>query len=296
MKHSALTPPMRKLATMLESRTGQVLTEDRLWRLETSLRPVLRVNGFEGLEELVAAIAVDPNGPLARAATDALVNNETSFFRDARVFRKIEQDLLPSLMADPKHNGRPRTLRVWCAGCSTGQEAFSLAMLFANNREAWPDWRLQILATDISGTAVERARSGRVSQMDVQRGLAITDLLRWMVPAGDEWLFDRRLREMIDFRVDNLLSPAAPLGEYDLILCRNVLLYFPSERKRQIFDLLARHCSADGILLLGAGETILGHTEEFVASSKHRGAYERAQSPAGPSFPRQTVPPGPFPA
>ena len=186
MKHSALTPPMRKLATMLESRTGQVLTEDRLWRLETSLRPVLRVNGFEGLEELVAAIAVDPNGTLARAATDALVNNETSFFRDARVFRKIEQDLLPSLMADPKHNGRPRTLRVWCAGCSTGQEAFSLAMLFANNREAWPDWRLQILATDISGTAVERARSGRVSQMDVQRGLAITDLLRWMVPAGDE--------------------------------------------------------------------------------------------------------------
>ena len=116
------------------------------------------------------------------------------------------------------------------------------------------------------------------------------------VPDSGDELLDPSLREMIDFRVDNLLSPAAPLGEYDLILCRNVLLYFPSERKRQIFDLLARHCSADGILLLGAGETILGHTEGFVVSSKHRGAYERAQSPAGPSFPRQTVPPGPFPA
>lgn len=274
MKEGALTQPMRMLANMLEARTGQTLSENRLWRLETSLSPVLRAHGLGSLDDLVSATIADPAGPLANQAVNALLNNETSFFRDAHVFRMLEHDLIPHIMADIEAQSRQKVLRIWCAGCSTGQEAYSLAMLF-RNQPSWRDWRMQILATDVSSAVVDRARSGLYTQMDVQRGLAINDLLKWMTPAGDKWSVSPVLRDMIEFRVDNLFRPAAPSGKYDLILCRNVLFYFTQDRKRQLFDMLARHCSPGGYLLLGAGETMIGHSTDFSADSRFRGSYQR---------------------
>lgn len=272
---AAYSPSIRILADLLESRTGQALSDNRLWRIETSLKPVLQHNGLGSLDELAHAVGRNRTGPLAVQCVNALLNNETSFFRDGRLFQMIGRDLLPDLIQRAEETGRRRVLRIWCAGCSTGQEAYSVAMLFANTTDLWKDWRLQILATDVSDTAIERARSGLFSQMDVQRGLAINDLLRWMTPQDSQWRIDNRLREMIDFRVDNLLSPVGSGEEYDIIFCRNVLLYFPPDRKKQIFDRLAR-CSRPGsYLLLGAGETALEHTEHFAASSRFRGAYER---------------------
>ena len=266
---------MRILVDLLESRTGQPLSESRLWRLETSLKPVLQTNNFDSLDELAKAIAHNKSGSLAVQCVNALLNNETSFFRDARLFQMLAQDLLPDLIQRTEEVDRRRVLRIWCAGCSTGQEAYSIAMLFANNMDKWQGWRLQIFATDISDTAIERAQSGVFSQMDVQRGLAINDLLRWMTPQGAQWQIDPRLREMIDFRVDNLLSSSGSGQEYDIIFCRNVLLYFPPERKSRILDRLAGCSRPGGYLVLGAGETVMGHTDRFVASSRYRGAYER---------------------
>ncbi len=277
MQDVHLTASMRILAGLLESRTGQVLSENRLWRLETSLRPVLRANGLPSLDALVAAIQADPGGALARAAVNALLNNETSFFRDGHIFDMLAHDLLPALMRAIGEARRERTLRIWCAGCSTGQEAYSLAMLFRNHQDQWPDWRLRIVATDISTLAVERARSGLFSQIDVQRGLAINDLLRWFEPVGEQWRIHASLREMIDFRVDNLFEDKAPAGFCDIIFCRNVLLYFSPGRKAELFRILARHCEAGSYLLLGAGEAVIGQSTDFVASRRFRGTYERIE-------------------
>lgn len=280
MREPGLTPAMRTLVAFLESRTGQTLSDSRIWRIETSLKPVLKAHGLRTLDALVAAIDGEPEGPLALAATNALLNNETSFYRDAHIFQLLMREVIPAVMEKAERRSDSKLLRIWCAGCSTGQEAFTLAMIIQAMMAERPGWHASILATDVSSQAIARARSGLFPQIDVQRGLPINELLRWFEPVGEEWQISRQLRDMIDFRVDNLVAPSAPAGEYDIIFCRNVLLYFPAERKRQIFETLARHCRMGGYLLLGAGETVIGHTADFSASPQFRGIYERMDSQA----------------
>lgn len=275
MKEIVLTPAMRMLTELLEQKTGQILSESRMWRIETSLCPVLRAHGLKSLDALADAVRADASGALATQVVDALLNNETSFFRDSHIFGLIGDRLIPAAIRDAQAQGRAQKLRVWCAGCSTGQEAWSLAMLFQNERPRWPDWSLEILATDISHSAIAKARSGMIAQMEAQRGLPVSDMLRWMTPEGDDWRISPVLREMIDFRIDNLVTPQAPTGVYDIILCRNVLLYFTAERKRDLFSTLARHSAPGGALLLGAGETTIGLTADFTASQELRGVYRR---------------------
>lgn len=275
MKEIILTPAMRMLTELLEQRTGQILSENRLWRIETSLGPVQRAHGLKTLDALADAIRADASGAMGTQAVDALLNNETSFFRDAHIFALIGDQLIPAAMRHAEALGREKQLRIWCAGCSTGQEAFSIGMLFQNNRSRWPDWRIEILATDISHTAIARACSGVIPQMEAQRGLPVSDMLRWMEPEGDDWRISPAVRGMIDFRIDNLVAPQAPIGTYDIILCRNVLLYFTAERKRALFSTLARYCASGAALLLGAGETTIGLTTDFTASPEHRGVYRR---------------------
>lgn len=275
MKEIVATSAMRMLTELLEQKTGQVLSESRLWRLETALGPVMRGRAIHSLEALADAIRADATGGLATQAVDALLNNETSFFRDAHIFSMIENTLIPEAIARAQAQGRERVLRIWCAGCSTGQEAWSLAMLFENGRARWPDWRLEILATDISHSAIARAQSGIVPQIEAQRGLPVSEMLRWMEPEGDDWRIGPALRGKVDFRCENLIDPKVPSGDYDLILCRNVLLYFTPERKRDLFSVLARHSAPGSWLLLGAGETTIDLTTDFAACPDHRGAYRR---------------------
>lgn len=264
------TGAMRVLAGLLEARTGQQLAANRMWRIETALKPLLRTHSMATLEELVSRLLVGDERQLLDAAIDALLNNESSFFRDLATFGMIERELIPHMASAGK-----RSLHIWCAGCSTGQEALSLAMLIRKNPDRFAGCRIQILATDISTSAIARARSGIYSQMEVQRGLGINDLLRWFEPMDDDWQASRELLDLIDYRVDNLLEPTAPSCGLDLILCRNVLLYFSPELRRKVFDNLARHGASDGHLILGAGETVMGQTDEFVASRQFRGSYER---------------------
>ncbi|MDX3910018.1 MAG: protein-glutamate O-methyltransferase CheR [Sphingobium sp.] len=268
------TGATRVLAGLLESRTGQILSENRIWRIETALKPILRAHGFPDLEALVAKLLSRSEHPLTTEVVNALLNNESSFFRDLQIFQMISRELLPRIRAS-----RPdRVVRIWCAGCSTGQEAYSLAMQFRKDAEQWQGWRISILGTDISTAAIARAQSGIFSQIDVQRGLPISDLLKWFEPVGDDWKISDELRQMVDFRQDNLFDPHVPGGYFDLILCRNVLLYFSLEMRQKVFDRLAQHSRPGGYLLLGAGETVIGQTNDFISSREFRGSYERRNS------------------
>lgn len=272
---AAPTPPSqgayRILTGLLEARTGQVLSENRAWRTETALRPVMRAHGLADIDALAAKLVSARDLRLEQDVVNALLNNESSFFRDLQVFDMLYRDILPHL----RDTKRDRVLRIWSAGCSTGQEAYSIAIQLRKSMECWKDWRIEILASDISTAAIDQARSGIFSQIDVQRGLAIGDLLKWFEPVGDDWKASDELRRMIEFRADNLFAPKAPTGLYDLILCRNVLLYFNAERRKSVFDLLANHTHPQAVLFLGAGETVIGQSEDFQAHRTFRGAYAR---------------------
>jgi len=266
---TAMSGAMRVLAGLLEARTGQILSENRIWRIETALKPLLRSESLDSLEALVSLLLSTSDPVLVEGVVNALLNNESSFFRDLHTFDMLGRDLLPHIA----RTNTEKSLRIWCAGCSTGQEAFSIAMLIRKQPELWHGWRIQILATDISTSAIARAQAGMFSQIDVQRGLPITDLLRWFEPNGDDWKAAEELRNMIDFRVDNILDPRAPTGLYDLVLCRNVQLYFSPPMRQRVFAHLASRCRPEGHLLLGAGETVIGQTDDFVANREFRGSY-----------------------
>lgn len=261
----------RILSGLLEARTGQTLSESRSWRMETALKPILRAHGLADIDDLAARILSGRDRILEEQVVNALLNNESSFFRDLQIFDLIGRQILPHFHAAKAD----RTLRIWSAGCSTGQEAYSLAIQIRNEPVRWRGWRIEILATDISTAAIGQAREGIFSQMDVQRGLAIADLLKWFEPAGDDWRASPDLRRMIDFRAENLFDPRSPHGGYDVLLCRNVLLYFAPDRRQQVLRLLARHSHAGSVLLLGAGETVIGQGEDFVVHPDFRGGYAR---------------------
>jgi len=275
---SALSGASRVLIALLEARTGQILSESRAWRMDMVLRPVLRKHGLADIDRLAASIVGARDKALEDDVVHALLNNESSFFRDPKVFDLIRQQILPHIRATRSD----RTLRIWSAGCSTGQEAYSLAIVLRNAVEDWRAWRIEILATDISASAIDQARAGLFPQMDVQRGLGVGDLIKWFEPAGDDWRASAELRRMIDFRVDNLFQCSAPEGVYDLLLCRNVLLYFTPARRRAVLAMLARHSHAGSVLLLGAGETVIGQGDAFVAHPEYRGGYTRRAEPPCP--------------
>ena len=256
------------LATLLERHTGQQLSAARNWRIETALKPLMRDEGWETLDDVVTALTSrDPF--LVDRIVGELVNKESSFFRDAPVFGAIEEAIV-ALAAD--HPGRRP--RIWSAGCSHGQEPLSLAMIFAERAAGDGGIAPDILATDISHTALARARQGRFTQFEIQRGLPVRRMVRWFTGDGDDWVAAPDLLRHIQFRPLNLVSDPMPAGRFDMILCRNVLLYFPLDVRRRVLDLLALVLRPGGLLVLGAGETVIGQTDLFQPSPRYRGFYE----------------------
>jgi chemotaxis protein methyltransferase CheR len=262
------------LSALLEARTGQHLTISRRWRIETALQPVLRDRGFASLDDLVAALAAGEGASLADDVVDALVNNETFFYRDRPVFDLLLDRGLERLR---RLRATERRLAIWCAGCSTGQEAWSLAIAFAEQKVRWEGWTIDILGTDVSRAAIERARSGLYSQFEIQRGLPATQMIRWFdeYPAA-AWRVAAPLRKAVRFHAHNLLDPPPRAGGFDLILCRNVLLYFAPEIRRRVFERLAEAAREEAILMLGAGETVTGQSRRFAADPDCRGLYVRS--------------------
>ncbi|HXH52973.1 MAG TPA: protein-glutamate O-methyltransferase CheR [Sphingomicrobium sp.] len=260
----------RILAGLLEARTGQQLTMNRRWRIETALSALLRERGIATLDELITILVMGKEPGLSNQVVEALLNNETYFFRDRAPFDLLSRHALPTL-AEKRHS--QRKIRIWSAGCSTGQEAYSLAMLFAENEAAWRGWTIDILATDVSGTVVDRGREGLYTQFEVQRGLGIQQTIRWFEECDGGWRTVEALRKNVRFQVHNLLEQPPHPGNFDIILCRNVLLYLCSDKRTLAFERLASAVADDGWLMLGAGETVIGQTRRFTADHQARGLY-----------------------
>jgi chemotaxis protein methyltransferase CheR len=264
----------RILAGMLEARTGQQLTMSRRWRLETALSQLLRERNIASIDELITILVMGREPSLSTRVVEALLNNETYFFRDRAPFDLVRTAALPELA---NRRASSRTLRIWSAGCSAGQEVYSLAMLFAEDPARWAGWKIDILGTDVSEGMVERARSGTYTQFEVQRGLGIQQMIRWFEEGPNGWRAVEALRKSLRFQVHNLLEPAPHPGKFDLILCRNVMLYLSENTRRKAFDRLSSALSSDGWLMLGAGETVIGQSPSLETDRDMRGLYRHKE-------------------
>ncbi|WP_231463084.1 CheR family methyltransferase [Sphingomonas sp. URHD0057] len=260
----------RILAGLLEARTGQQLTMSRRWRIETALSALLRERGIGTLDELITILVMGKEPSLSQEVVEALLNNETYFFRDRAPFDLLARYALPELL---QRRAKSSRVRIWSAGCSTGQEVYSLAMLFADEPEQWRGWTIDILGSDVSTHCIDRARLGSYSQFEVQRGLGINQMIKWFEETSDGWRAAEALRRPIRFQVHNLLEPFPHPGDFDIVLCRNVLLYLSPEKKALAFDRLAGAMAEDGWLMLGAGETVIGQSSKLGADIKARGLY-----------------------
>ena len=263
----------RILAGLLEARTGQQLTMSRRWRIETALSSLLRERGIATLDELITILVMGKEPALSNQVVEALLNNETYFFRDRTPFDLLSRHALPVLSQKRASN---RRIRIWSAGCSTGQETYSLAMLFADDPATWRGWTVDILGTDVSSAVIDRARAGAYTQFEVQRGLAIGQTIKYFEESAEGWRAVEALRKPVRFQVHNVLEAPPHPGGFDIVLCRNVLLYLSPEKRSLAFDRLASGMADDGWLMLGAGETVIGQTTRLSADRSARGLYRRS--------------------
>lgn len=264
---------MNMITALLEQRTGQQIAANRAWRIETALNPLLRVYHFDTLDQLIGQLVATRDNELGEAVVDALLNQETSFFRDSGVLDGVFEAARQFQQEQPS-----RKLRIWCAGCSTGQEPLSLAMLFAELAAESVSPEPEIVATDVSNAALARARAGRYSQFEIQRGLPMRRMVNWFESDGNDWTAQAALVRRIHFRRQNLAADAPPAGRFDIILCRNVLLYFSNALRAQVFERMASALRPGGMLVLGAGETVIGQTDRFAPCEKYRGFYRLVES------------------
>jgi chemotaxis protein methyltransferase CheR len=263
----------RILAGLLEARTGQQLTMSRRWRLETALSKLLRERGIATLDELITILVMGKEPSLSQQVVEALLNNETYFFRDRSPFDLLKLHALPALAA---RRAKTKRIKIWSVGCSTGQEVYSLAMMFAESPDDWRGWTIDILGTDVSTACIDRARNGAYSQFEVQRGLGINQMIQWFEESADGWRAVEALRRPVRFQVHNLLEPPPHPGQFDVVLCRNVLLYLSAEKRGLAFERLASAMADDAVLMLGAGETVIGQTKKLAADRSCRGLYRLA--------------------
>jgi chemotaxis protein methyltransferase CheR len=243
----------------------------RRWRLETALSSLLKERGISTLDELITILVMGREPSLSNKVVEALLNNETYFFRDRAPFDLLSRHALPMLR---ERRERKRRISIWSAGCSTGQEVYSLAMLFANKPDLWQGWTIDIMGSDVSHGVIDRARDGSYTQFEVQRGLGINEMVRWFEETGDGWRAVEQLRRMVRFQVHNLLERPPHPGTFDLILCRNVLLYLNADTRAQAFERMTNALAPDGWLMLGAGETVIGSTRKLQADTTARGLYQ----------------------
>jgi chemotaxis protein methyltransferase CheR len=258
------------LRKLLRERSGLVLSADKQYLVESRLLPITRRAGLAGLAELVQRLRNPNSEALAAQVVEAMTTNESFFFRDKIPFEHFRDTIMPELIAT---RASRRRIRIWCAAASTGQEPYSLAMSLKEMGDRISGWRIEIIATDISNEVLERARSGIYSQFEVQRGLPIALLLKYFTQISDNWQIAPSIRAMVHFRPLNLIGDFAHLGVFDVVFCRNVLLYFDQETKSRVLDRVARVMDRDGYLVLGAAETVVGLTECFKPVADSRGLY-----------------------
>jgi len=247
------------VAQLVKERSGLVLQTGKEYLLESRLLPVARNNGMETLEQLVSAMRVATGEGLRVAVNEAMTTNESFFFRDKTPFELFKDVMLPPLL---EARALKKTLRIWCAAASSGQEPYSLAMIIKDMPEL-ANWRIDILGTDISNAILEKAKTGMYSQFEVQRGLPVNLLMKYFKQNGEFWQIDSSIRSMVTYRNFNLLDDFHTLGTFDVVFCRNVLIYFDSETKGKVMDKISQVMAPDGYMILGSAESVFGLSDKY---------------------------------
>ncbi|UPJ49557.1 protein-glutamate O-methyltransferase CheR [Bradyrhizobium sp. 200] len=283
-----MTPPdYEYLRKLLKDHSGLDLSADKQYLIESRLLPLSRKCGVSGIGDLVLKMKGGSSSIIAQVV-EAMTTNETFFFRDKVPFEHFRDTIMPEML---KARANRKSIRIWCAAGSTGQEPYSLAMSLKEMGATLAGWRVEIIATDLSTEVLEKSKSGVYSQFEVQRGLPIQLLVKYFKQNGEFWQISPELRAMVQHRQLNLLHDFSQLGVFDVIFCRNVLIYFDQDTKINIFGRLARTMEGDGFLVLGAAETVVGLTDVFKPFPDKRGLYRpsgaRAASPqAAASMPK----------
>ena len=268
------------LQKLLKERSGLDLSADKQYLVESRLLPIARKLDVPGIGELTQKIKAGAED-IARQVVEAMTTNETFFFRDKIPFDHLRETILPTLL---RTRASRRTLRIWSAACSTGQEPYSIAMCLKEYGVELSGWRIEIVATDLSQGVLEKSKAGMFSQFEVQRGLPIQLLVKHFRQIGDMWQINADLRAMVQFRQLNLLHDISHLGVFDVVFCRNVLIYFDQDTKTVIFKRLAKVTANDGYLALGAAETVVGLTDTFRPVPDRRGLFSPILARVSPSI------------
>jgi chemotaxis protein methyltransferase CheR len=267
------------LRKVLKDHSGLDLSADKHYLIESRLLPLARKAGLPGIPELVQKMKGGSTA-LVTQVVEAMTTNETFFFRDKIPFDHFRDAIMKEILQ--ARAGR-KSVRIWCAAGSTGQEPYSLAMCLKEMGAALAGWRIEIVATDLSQEVLEKSKAGIYSQFEVQRGLPIQMLVKYFKQSGEVWQINADVRAMVQHRQLNLLHDFSQLGSFDVIFCRNVLIYFDQETKTNIFGRLARALEPDGFLVLGAAETVVGLTEDFKPFPERRGLYRPTSARAAPA-------------
>jgi chemotaxis protein methyltransferase CheR len=254
----------------LHKQTGTALGAGKEYLVESRLAPIARSHKLADSDAVVMAVRANATGPLVRECLAAMMTHESFFFRDIRPFDDFRKSVLPGLIA---RRANVRRLRIWCAAASTGQEPYSLAMILQEEAAKLAGWTVELVATDISPAALSYARDGLYTHFEVQRGLPAQLLVKYFAKENTNWRLAPTIRNMVNYREFNLLDDAALLGSFDVVFCRNVLIYFDQDTKGRVLERIARRMQNDGVLFLGGAETVIGLTTRFAPVNGFRGIY-----------------------
>jgi chemotaxis protein methyltransferase CheR len=258
------------LADLLRERSGLVLSADKSYLLESRLMPIARKRGLKSLEDLIAEAKTKGDKDLIVEITEAMTTNESFFFRDIRPFDMFRDVILPKMM---ENRGDKKSIRIWCAAASSGQEPYSLAMVLREQGILNQGWKVDILGTDLSNEILDKAVEGVYSQFEVQRGLPMQLMVKYFEKKNEGWQITKDVRSMVEYKQLNLLDDFAFLGKFDIVFCRNVLIYFDQQTKGRVLDGIANLMPDDGYLFLGGAETVIGISDRFKPVPDHRGIY-----------------------
>jgi chemotaxis protein methyltransferase CheR len=263
------------LRDLLHRRSGLALTVEKRYLVESRLSILCRRCKIDGLGQLIAQVRAGRNEELIGQVVEAMTTNETLFFRDITPFDLFRKVIVPELAA--RRDLGP-VIRIWSAACSTGQEAYSLAMILDEIGSQLPGKRFEIIGTDLSQEVIEKAKAGVYSQFEVQRGLPVQMLIKHFTQQGDQWRISERMKSMVKFQTFNLLDDPSRFGMFEVIFCRNVMIYFDMATKAKVIASLSKRLTAGGVVLLGAAETALGVSDALIPDKTNRGLYRLPSS------------------
>lgn len=257
------------ISEFVRKSSGIVLSQAKEYLVDSRLKPIAEAHGYEDVSALARGLSL-ASKDVKLAVTDAMTTNETFFFRDKTPFKLFEDIILPQIIKARRTTGK---IRIWCAAASTGQEPYSIAMLLLKHKRLWAGLSVDIVATDLSPSAITRAREGRYTQFEVQRGLPVDLLVAHFTQDGTHWIISDSVKRMIKFSQLNLLENYTNIGVFDVVYCRNVLIYFNGDTKRQVLTSVRKAIKPDGYLVLGAADTVIGSNGEF-ERAEARGLYQ----------------------